>query len=157
MTRWHLANLPLPEAHLLGIAAALGLHWMSPAGLPGRSGVHRIAGATLVGAATWLIARSVAVAGQVDLGHPRRLVITGPYAVSRNPMYLGWTLLHLGLGLVARTSWTGLTVAVAAAWIHGEILREERTLAARFGAEFAEYRMAVPRYLPYPGRSRASR
>ncbi len=146
--RWRLANIPLPEAHLLGIAAVLGMHRIRPTRLPGPGYVHRVVGATLMGAATILIARSVTAAGQVALEHPGRLLTTGPYSVSRNPMYVGWNLLHLGVGVVARSGWILLSAPAAWTWVHAEILNEERQLAARFGEEFAVYREDVPRYLP---------
>ncbi|GLZ32891.1 hypothetical protein Lesp02_50790 [Lentzea sp. NBRC 105346] len=141
-----LRNVPLPEAHLLGIAALVALHRLRPKRCPG----SRVAGAVMAGVATVLIGRSIAAAGQVDLEQPGSLVTTGPYAVSRNPMYVAWGLLHLGAGVGMRSAWTALTLPAAVARIHWEIRREERRLAAEFGSEFAEYRALVPRYLRVP-------
>jgi protein-S-isoprenylcysteine O-methyltransferase Ste14 len=92
--------------------------------------------------------RSMAAAGQVDLERAGRLVTTGPYAVSRNPMCLAWALIHLGVGVGIGSAWTVVTLPAAVVRIDREIAREERWLAVRFGEEFAEYRAAVPRYLP---------
>ena len=79
---------------------------------------------------------------------PSGLVTSGPYAVVRNPMYLGH-LIFLG-GLVALTR---SPVALAGLVIQGErfadrVAIDERRLADRFGDAYAEYLGRVPRWLP---------
>ena len=82
------------------------------------------------------------------VARPERLVTTGVYATSRNPMYVGWALLHLGFGLVGGSTWV-LGAFPAATWlVHRQVLHEERDLREAFPDEFARYRAAVPRYLP---------
>lgn len=72
---------------------------------------------------------------------------SGPYAASRNPMYVGWALLHLGAGVVSGSAWVIATLPPAAGFVHRQVIREERTLAAMFNEEFRRYQAAVPRYL----------
>jgi len=82
---------------------------------------------------------------------PRALVATGPYAVSRNPMYVCvWTALA-GEMLVARS---GALAAYAAAVVVATVtfvrLYEEPTLRRRFGPDYDAYRARVPRWLGWP-------
>ena len=141
-------NIPLPEGHLAGLAALLGLHRLRPVSAPGPRQLSRLMGVLAVGAGLAVIVRAVVVAGQDDIEQPARLLTTGPYAVSRNPMYVGWALLHLGLGVTVGSAWTLLTVPAAVTWTHRDVTREERALAEQFGEEYAAYRATVPRYLP---------
>jgi hypothetical protein len=53
----------------------------------------------------WLGASAVRAAAGVDLERPDQLVDSGPYAFSRNPMYLAWTLGYVEVALVAGTAW----------------------------------------------------
>lgn len=136
-----LRNVPIPPAHLFGIAAALGLH-------RGRTKLgQRVVGWSLTVAGAVLAARSVRVAGRVHLAEPDDVVTSGPYAVSRNPMYVAWALVHLGVGLAAGSRWTFVTWPAASVYVHWEVLREERALTDRFGTRYLDYRAAVPRYL----------
>jgi protein-S-isoprenylcysteine O-methyltransferase Ste14 len=144
--RW-LSNMPLPEPHLAGAAAAMVLHRLRPWPLPGPRRVHRLAGAVLLAAGGCLVLWSVRAARQVNLASPGQLVTTGPYARSRNPMYAGWALLHAGAGVAAGSGWTMAALPVAAALVHRQIRREENDLGADFGGAFERYRAAVPRYL----------
>ena len=76
------------------------------------------------------------------------LVTTGPFALSRNPMYVGMATLLAGWAAWLGTPWalTGLVAFVA--WItRFQILPEERVLAQRFGAAFDAYRGRVRRWL----------
>ena len=84
----------------------------------------------------------------MGLDHPGRLVTTGPYAVSRNPMYTGWALLHLGVAAAGGSAWTLAAFPAAAGQVHRLALGEERELGHTFGDEFSRYRAAMPRYLP---------
>lgn len=146
-----LSNVPLPEPQVLGIAAGVWLHRVRPRVLPGPRYLHRLVGWPLIAVGTYLIERSLRAAWHVDVAQPDRLVTTGPYAVSRNPMYLGWALLHLGTGVAGGSGWIVVTLPVVAGCMHLEVLGEEAKLAEDFGDEFERYRAAVPRYLP--GRS----
>jgi protein-S-isoprenylcysteine O-methyltransferase Ste14 len=84
--------------------------------------------------------------GGGDLERPSDLVTNGAYAWSRNPMYVGWSLMHVGVGLGARSPWMVATWPIAAVLVHGQILREEQWLAARFADAFTTYVDQVPRY-----------
>jgi protein-S-isoprenylcysteine O-methyltransferase Ste14 len=105
-------------------------------------------GLPLVAAGVLLAAWSVRTAAEVDLAHPDRLVRVGPYAVSRNSMYLGRMLARVGAGGVAGALWVVAGVPLAAVRIHREGLREEGRPAALFRAEFESYCEHVPRYWP---------
>lgn len=144
---WRVSNVPLPEPNLAGIAVGTWLHRMRPWVLPGTRSVHRLVGWPLIATGTYLVVRSLAAAGQVDLDHPGRLVTSGPYALSRNPMYVGWALVHLGAGVAGGSGWIIVGFPAAACWIHRQVLREERALADKFEDEFGHYRAAVPRYV----------
>jgi len=73
---------------------------------------------------------------------------TGPFAVSRNPLYLGLIALDVALALLWPSFWALVLtpVGVAALW-WGAIAPEERYLSAKFGAEYDAYRARVRRWL----------
>jgi protein-S-isoprenylcysteine O-methyltransferase Ste14 len=79
---------------------------------------------------------------------PERLVSTGPYAYTRNPMYLGHVIYLTGLTLTLQ-SWFGaaLTVAVAI-WFHIRVLADEKKLTDRLGRPYMEYTRSVKRWMP---------
>ena len=147
----------MPEAHAVGLAAGYGLQRLRPWSLPGRRSVHHVLGWTFMGAGGYLIVRSVRSAARVDLARPERLVTGYPYSISRNPMYLGWALLHLGVGLAASCGWIIAVLPVTAAWMDLDIRREERRLAGAIGPEYERYRAAVPRHLAVSSLSRLPR
>lgn len=80
----------------------------------------------------------------------RELTVTGPYAHTRNPLYLGSMLIAAGFA-VALLSWpVGLVLAVGFAVIYIPVIAsEERFLRATF-PEFEGYCRRVPRLLPRP-------
>jgi protein-S-isoprenylcysteine O-methyltransferase Ste14 len=79
----------------------------------------------------------------------RRLVISGPYRRTRNPMITGVALILLGEGLVLGSVAILTELAVFAA-VNGLYmpLVEEPGLRRRFGAEYEAYARAVPRWIP---------
>jgi protein-S-isoprenylcysteine O-methyltransferase Ste14 len=78
----------------------------------------------------------------------RELAVTGPYAYTRNPLYLGSTLIAAGFAL-ALLSWpVALLLAVGFAAIYIPVIAsEERFLRATF-PEFESYCRSVPRFIP---------
>ena len=79
---------------------------------------------------------------------PERLVTSGPFALCRNPMYLGHVIFLAGLALSLR-SWLGAALALGtAAWLQFRVRRDERRLAARFGEPYMQYCSRVKRWIP---------
>ena len=79
---------------------------------------------------------------------PERIIASGPYRYTRNPMYLGHLIFLSGLALTL-WSWLGLILLVArAAWFHRRVLHDEARLDQMFGAEYAAYRARVKRWIP---------
>lgn len=71
----------------------------------------------------------------------------GVYGRTRNPIYLAFMWFMIAFGLFFASDWTLVMLVPFALTIHfGVILREERYLLARFGADYANYKARVPRY-----------
>jgi protein-S-isoprenylcysteine O-methyltransferase Ste14 len=83
----------------------------------------------------------------IDPGSRERLVTTGVFAFSRNPIYVALDLLAVSAFAISGSLFFLLSGLVVIASIHVQILREERFLAGVFGAEYESYRGRVGRYL----------
>lgn len=76
------------------------------------------------------------------------IVTAGAFRISRNPTYLSLALLQVGLALLFQSVWVLVTVVPAVAITHwGVVLREERYLEQKFGAEYERYSAKVRRWL----------
>src|ERR1700736_1348494 len=84
-------------------------------------------------------------------GHVQKneaLATTGPYAYTRNPLYLGSLLIGVGFALAARSWWIGLLLLVMFFAIYIPVIRgEEESLREKFPG-FGEYARQVPRMFP---------
>jgi len=83
---------------------------------------------------------------------PESLVTIGPYAWTRNPIALGHATALIGLSLFLGSVSAAVIVVVLAFPVHLAMLREERTLEARFGDAYRLYKISVPRWVPRPWR-----
>lgn len=78
----------------------------------------------------------------------RVIVTTGPFAISRNPIYVGQGLLLLAGGFLAQElAYFIACVPWYLAMRYGVIGREERYLAGKFGAAYVDYMSTVRRWL----------
>ncbi len=76
------------------------------------------------------------------------LIRTGPFAYSRNPLYVAVVLLILGVGVWVNSTWIWVMVAPLVLVMNtAVIVREERHLEQRFGREYIDYKRAVRRWL----------
>jgi protein-S-isoprenylcysteine O-methyltransferase Ste14 len=139
-----------PLVYGAAIALGLVLHAAWPLSL--------VPGAGLLGGAVMLIAvtlflsavRALRIAGTPVPGdRPTTAIVrSGPYRFSRNPIYLAFSLLHLGIAAWVDSLWLLLTLVPAAALMSLVVIpREERYLERRFPSEYPAYRAAVRRWL----------
>ena len=77
----------------------------------------------------------------------REMVTSGIYKISRNPAFLGFDCVYLGI-LLMFFNWILLFFSVfAVAMLHLQILQEEKYLPAVFGEDYISYKKCVCRYL----------
>ncbi len=144
---------PLPPLFFLAALVLIGtLHAVLP-GAPLLTGLWRLAGLPLllIGIALNLIAdRAFKRHGTTIRPFERStaLVTEGVFAYSRNPIYLGMTLILAGLALAAGSATPWIVVGLFAVGVdRAFIVAEERMLEETFGEEFRRYRQTVRRWL----------
>jgi protein-S-isoprenylcysteine O-methyltransferase Ste14 len=84
-------------------------------------------------------------------GHVQKnesLATAGPYAYTRNPLYLGSLLMGVGFAVAARSWWVGVALVVMFFAIYMPVIRDEEAFLRRTFPEFDEYARRVPRMLP---------
>jgi protein-S-isoprenylcysteine O-methyltransferase Ste14 len=84
-------------------------------------------------------------------GHVRKneqLATTGPYAYTRNPLYLGSLILAVGFAISARNWWIGAGLILMFLAIYLPVIRGEEAFLEKQFSEFAEYTRQVPRLWP---------
>jgi len=76
------------------------------------------------------------------------LVVDGIYGRTRNPLYLGTTLVYLGLSVAAGSLWA-IVLVVPLLWVInvGVVAREERYLERKFGDAYRAYKARVRRWV----------
>ena len=97
-----------------------------------------------------LARREFAHFGQpTDPGHPTNKVIkTGVFSISRNPLYLGSVIIFWGIALTLNILWTLVTLLLSIIiCLYILIIPEEQYLAVKFGEEYKEYIASVHRWL----------
>jgi len=107
-------------------------------------------------ACPWVIAGSVLVVAGLAVraaasGHIRKnaeLATTGPYAYTRNPLYLGSSLIAVGFVVAARNIWIALATIVMFMIIYLPVIRAEETYLRSTFTGYDEYAARVPRFFP---------
>jgi protein-S-isoprenylcysteine O-methyltransferase Ste14 len=149
------APYPPPVLFVLGLTAGWALDRAFPLPLTGPDGrlAAELAGGLLVAlglaVSAWGFATFRAARTAVSPNRPASTLVThGPFRLSRNPMYLGLTVMCVGVALLRNSSWTVLLLPLVIALLHWTVIvREERHLAATFGAAYETYRRRVRRWL----------
>ncbi len=79
-----------------------------------------------------------------------RLAMSGPYAYTRNPLYLGSLIMAVGFAVAARSIWIAIILVIMFVAIYLPVIRAEENYLAQHFPEFAEYARRVPRLVPDP-------
>ena len=76
------------------------------------------------------------------------LIVDFPYTLTRNPMYVGLAVIYLGITIAAQSLWALILLPVVLLIIQrGAIEKEEAFLEQRFGADYAQFKSRVRRWL----------
>jgi protein-S-isoprenylcysteine O-methyltransferase Ste14 len=132
---------------LLSLVIPLGPRLASPNGLALTVGLIFVAIGFALAA---LAVRNFRRAGtSIVPGEPSTaLVVTGPYHVTRNPIYIGLVLTYFGLAIILTSLWVLLLlIPVLIVLQRGVVEREEDYLERQFGDAYRKYKARVPRWL----------
>ncbi|MEQ6898855.1 isoprenylcysteine carboxylmethyltransferase family protein [Microbacterium sp. KR10-403] len=143
-----------PPVVLAGAAGVQALIMRKRKATAGSRVAAAVIAAASAGLAAWAIVTLRGHGTTLTPEHPERtthLVTDGPFAYTRNPVYLALTGL-LVAHAVRKRSFAALLPAVGFAAVvdRTQVPREERALRARFGRRFTKYRRSVPRWLGEP-------
>jgi len=102
-----------------------------------------------IGAAIGLLGLGLRAYAAGYLHKQEKLTVTGPYAHTRNPLYLGSAILALGAGVATRSWISGAILLLYFAVVYSVVMRrEEGELFQQHGQSFKDYAAAVPLFFP---------
>lgn len=147
-------RFPPPLVYLILTLVGVALHYLVlPAAVPLGRAVSAVVG-TVIGLMGLAIAMSARIlfsrTGQspIPWKPTPELIFNGPYRFTRNPMYLGVTVLQVGLGIAVNNLWISALALPALTIIHFmAVLPEEKYLTEKFGEPYKSYLTRVRRYL----------
>jgi protein-S-isoprenylcysteine O-methyltransferase Ste14 len=147
-------RIPVPWVFVLAYLIGVKLERVIPLGtLPvaqtvvGLLGCILLVTGVLVAGWGWLTfrhARTTTVPGKIS----SQLVTWGPYRFSRNPMYVGLSLVYVGEAGLLRQGWPVLFLPLVLVYLNWGVIRvEEGKLEVTFPQQYAAYRAKVRRWL----------
>lgn len=146
--KWRWSNVPIPIAYILGIVLGGILQFIIPRTIFQLGWIRFALGLPLIGVGIGLAAWAVFEAGATNVETPETLITGGPYTFSRNPMYVGWASIYLGIVVVVNSLWMFVLFPFVFVTTHFvDIPKEERYLREQFGDEYVDYQSRVRRYL----------
>ncbi len=152
---WQISEVVFGIPLLIAIALQLTVPLSLPGGSLRLAFILVGAGLVVLGIALIVLTRrEFARHGQwTDPGHPTsKIITTGVFSFSRNPLYLGAVCLLAGIALAFNLPWVLVLLVPAIVACHYILIApEERYLADKFGEEYARYTATVHRWI---GRSR---
>ncbi len=82
------------------------------------------------------------------------LIVAGPFKFSRNPIYVGFTLLYLGFAIAIK-SWLVILRIPLIFYFYKSILKEEKLLEKKFGSKYLDYKSKTPRFISLKKKKKA--
>ena len=141
-----------PVLYVAALALGILLHLLTPVRIFAKTGSGHLLGwpVFVLGSALVLWAeRTLKKYGVEPSFKPvPQIVSSGPYAFSRNPMYLATSLMYLGVSLATNSIWPMVFLPLILLILHlAVITKEELYLEKVFGQEYLQYRSKVRRWL----------
>ncbi len=148
-------RVPPPWAFILMYLAGVALQRILPMGIrsPELTWIIRVAGFVFVVVGIAFAASALGIFRKaktttVPFATPSTLVISGPYRFTRNPMYVGLTLIYLGVAGTRNEIWPVVLLPLLLAYINFLVIPvEEKNLRGVFGDTYKAYGTRVRRWL----------
>ena len=146
-------HVPVPWVFVLAYLVGLGLQVLFPFQIHEDAAIVRTAGFLLLAIGGIIAAWCLTIFARrrtttVPFGVSSELVTSGPYQFSRNPMYVGLTLIYLGEAAVLDQLWPLLPLFAVLAYLDKVVIPyEESRLRATFGQEYERYGARVRRWV----------
>ena len=87
--------------------------------------------------------------GEVWQAPPERLITSGPYNYTRNPVYVGHLVYLSGVAIALSSTLGVVILIVTAVGLNVRVLKDERRLTELFGPSYVEYKSRVRRWIPF--------
>lgn len=126
-------NFPIPAHEIDGTLVNMGV-------------ILYVAGAALAIWAKLTMGERWGIPNQHDIIRQNKLLTTGPFALTRNPIYTGLLLVYTGYTLASK-SWLIILIPLYYLWALNVVQKEEQLLEKHFGKEYTDYQTKVPRFL----------
>jgi len=146
-------RFPPPIIFVIWILIAIGVYYgVAPARVPVDRMISVVCGLLLIAVGVAIVASArihFSRTGQspIPWKPSPELILRGPYTFTRNPMYVGVTIIQIGLGIAFNNLWISLFAPLALLTVHFvAVLPEERYLSDKFGESYKTYLTRVRRY-----------
>ena len=148
-------RIPVPWAFILVYLVGVAVQRVGPIAIhsPEFASIIRVAGFVFVGAGIAVAFSALGLFKKkntttVPFETPSTLVTSGPYRFTRNPMYVGLTLVYLGVAGTRLEIWPAIVLPLLLAYINFVVIPvEEQSLRGVFGEAYQEYGARVGRWL----------
>jgi len=148
-------RIPVPWVFILVYLAGVAVQLVLPIAIPspGLAWVMRVTGFVFIGVGIAVAFSALGIFRKtktttVPHETPSTLVISGPYRFTRNPMYVGLTLVYLGVAGTRLEIWPVIVLPVLLAYINFVVIPvEEQNLRGVFGDAYQQYGARVGRWL----------
>ena len=148
-------RVPVPWVFILVYLAGVTVQHFLPIVIPSPdpAWIIRVAGFVFVGVGIGVAFSAVGIFRKtktttVPHETPSTLVISGPYRFTRNPMYVGLTLIYLGVAGTRNEIWPVIVLPLLLAYINFLVIPvEEKNLLGVFGDDYQKYSARVGRWL----------
>jgi protein-S-isoprenylcysteine O-methyltransferase Ste14 len=145
--------LPPPVVYVAGflLGLAAGKLWRIAFAIPPRVGLLVGLFCMLFWIGLWVSAvpRFARAKTAISTHRPvTSLITSGIYSRTRNPLYIGWTCLYVGVAMLLQAWWCMvMLIPVAMVIDRGIVRKEEEYLRDKFGEEYLQYKSRVRRWL----------
>jgi protein-S-isoprenylcysteine O-methyltransferase Ste14 len=147
MSKFRWSNIPIPEGHVALLVVGVGLHLWRPLRPFRAAWPKHVLGWPLLLMGIFLAAWAVAAVKDREIEKPTEIISAGPYAFSRNPMYVAWSIIYVAAAVLVNTWWLILFLPLLLIFTHYFVVRqEELQLEQQFGEPYRQYRDQVRRY-----------